>query len=81
VEAHLPTLNQEFKLGYIDDLIVRKLEGRERGTLQHADFAFHQGEYERLRAELEEAHQESLLPEVPTSRSALNSLLIRLRLG
>src|SRR6185503_10614286 len=35
VEAHLPTLNQEFKLGYIDDLIVRKLEGRERGTLQH----------------------------------------------
>ena len=81
VEANLRTLNQEFRLDYIDDLIARKLEGGERGTLKDADLAFHQGEYERLRSELEESYQKSQLPEAPTSRPALNNLLIRLRLG
>ena len=81
VEANLPALNQEFKLSYIDELVVRKMEGGESGTLQGPDLAFHQGEYERLRSQLEEAHQKSLLPEAPTSRAALNSLLVRLRLG
>ena len=81
VEANQPALNQEFKLSYLDDLIARKLEGGESGTLQEPDLVFHQGEYERLRSQLEKAYQESLLPEAPTSRSALNSLLIRLRLS
>lgn len=43
---------------------------------------FHQGEFERLRAELEEAHASSTLREVPseTTRGAINDLLVRVRL-
>ena len=37
-------------------------------------------EHERLRAELEAAHQSSSLPETPTARPALNDLLVRMRL-
>jgi hypothetical protein len=81
VQANLPMLNQEYKLRYIDDLIARKLEGGEGGTLQDADLSFHHSEYERLRSELEESYQKSQLPEAPTSRTALNSLLIRMRLA
>jgi hypothetical protein len=41
------------------------------------------GEYERLRAELQAAHETSQLPELATAaaRDALNELLIRLRCG
>ena len=81
VEANLPKLNQDFKLSYIDELIARKREGGEGGALEETNLSFYQSEYERLRSELEQAHQESLLPEAPTSRPALNDLLIRLRLG
>ena len=43
---------------------------------------FYQGEYERLLRELEQAAQDSALPEAPpTDQSALNEMLIRLRLG
>ena len=41
---------------------------------------FHRREYERLQGELEEAHSVSSLPETPTAKSALNDLLVRLRL-
>jgi len=41
---------------------------------------FYQAEYERLRAELEAAHQASTLPEAPTGRAALNELLVQVRL-
>lgn len=38
-------------------------------------------EYERLRAELEEAYHESKQPEAPSGAAALNDLLVRIRLG
>ena len=80
IESNLITLNQEFKLPYIPDLIARKLSGPEKSTLEVADFEFYQHEYQRLRSELEQAFQQSQLPESPSGRSALNDLLIRLRL-
>ena len=82
VEANLLHLNAEFKLPHIPDLVARKLGGPEQSVLADADMAFHQGEYERLRAELESAFQGSSLPEVPLpdARAALNELLVRLRL-
>ncbi len=79
IEANLVTLNQEFTLSYIDELIARKLSGPEKSTLEDTDIAFYQQEYERLRGVLEEAFQASHLPEAPPNRAALNDLLLRLR--
>jgi uncharacterized protein len=82
VEANLITLNDEFRLSYIADLVARKLAGPEKATLDDADVAFHEAEYERLRGELQSAHDASWLPEVPAeeTRAALNDLLVRIRL-
>jgi predicted nucleotidyltransferase len=80
VEANLVRLNEEARLGHVDDLIARKQTGPERATLDDGDVAFHRGEYERLVAELEAAYRASALPEGPTARPALNDLLVRLRM-
>ena len=81
IEANLVHLNEEARLSHITDLVARKLAGPEQSFLGDSDLAFHQNEYERLTAELELSHQTSQLPENPTSRPALNDLLVRLRLG
>jgi len=83
VEANLVTLNETFRLSYLPDLIARKLAGPEQSTLDGADLTFHQGEYERLRLELQAAHDASSLREMPDdlTRAALNDLLIRVRMG
>ncbi len=80
IEANLVTLNEEFKLPYIGELIARKLSGPEKSTLEDADIEYYQSEYERLRNELEQAYQSSQLTETPMANAALNDLLIRLRL-
>jgi len=80
VEANLQALNASFRLPYIPELIARKLEASEKGTIADADMAFHQKEYERLKSVLEQASLESKLPERPTGSEALNELLIRTRL-
>src|SRR5215213_11565310 len=67
VEANLITLNEQFRLPYIADLVARKLAGPEKSTLHDNDFAFHRAEYDRLRAVLEEAHQASRLPDAATA--------------
>ncbi|WP_184303952.1 nucleotidyltransferase domain-containing protein [Aporhodopirellula rubra] len=81
VEANLVKLNEDAKLPYLDELIAMKLEGPEKGTLESADLAFHESEYARLTGELESAYAASPLPEMPSSRDALNDLLVRLRLS
>jgi predicted nucleotidyltransferase len=79
VEANLICLNETAKLPYIPELIARKVAGSEKGRLDQADLAFHQGEYERLRSSLELAFNKSSLPEAPRGTNALNELLVRLR--
>ena len=81
VQANLGRLNESFKLANIPDLIERKVSGTEKGRLEKADLGFHQREYERLRAELEQAYQDSTLPEGPNGAAALHELLVRIRLG
>jgi predicted nucleotidyltransferase len=81
VEANLVRLAEEARLAHVTDLIARKLAGPERSVLDDSDLAFHQREYERLRAELESSYQASRLPEGPSASPALNDLLVRLRLG
>lgn len=83
IEANLLTLNAAFRLPFIDELVQRKLAGPEQLTLDDADIALHTSEYERLRAMLQEAHEASTLPELPSdvTRAALNDLLVRIRLN
>jgi len=80
VEANLLLLNEQAKLPYIGELVGRKMAGGERSKLADADVAFHQREYERLTAELEQAFQQSQLPEASSAQAGLNDLLVRLRL-
>ncbi|MEO6994606.1 MAG: nucleotidyltransferase domain-containing protein [Lacunisphaera sp.] len=83
IEANLVTLNETFRLPYLPDLIARKLGGPEQSNLADADIGFHEREYQRLRTELQAAHDESKLPEVPDdqTRRYLNDLLLRSRLA
>jgi uncharacterized protein len=79
VEANVVTLNEEFRLPYLPELVARKLHGPEKGTLQNAEVAFYEAEHLRLLAELERSAEQTLLPEAPAGRAALNDLLLRLR--
>ena len=83
IQSNLVTLNESFRLPQIPDLVARKLGGPEQSTLDDADLAFHEREYLRLRAELQQAHEACTLPEVPDERTQamLDALLIRLRMG
>lgn len=81
VEANLLTLNEEFNLPYISELVERKLQGSEQGTLKEKDIIFYQMEYERLLNELVEAAEESRLQQEPSGKELLHDLLLRLRLG
>ena len=80
VEANLLTLNDEYRLPWIPDLVARKAEGGEQGTLSGEDLAFHRAEFERLLARLDAEHERSTLPEAPISGDALHDLLVRVRL-
>ncbi len=82
IEANLLTLNEEFRLPYIADLVARKLAGPEKSKLEDADITFPESEYQRLRGELQAAHDASQLPELPdeATRKSLNELLLRVRL-
>lgn len=80
VQSNLVHLNDTFKLPYLRELIQRKTDGLEKGTLDVADMRFHEREYHRLVGVLESAHQSCRLPEKSTGRAALNGLLLRLRL-
>jgi hypothetical protein len=81
VEANLVPLASEAGLGWIDDLVARKVGGREKETLPDEDVAFHVAQVARLTALLDDAAAASGLPEIPTAGPALHDLLVRLRLG
>lgn len=80
IEANLLTLNDVFKLSYLPELVERKLHGAEKSVLDDTDFDFYAKEYERLRALLQTAFENSNLRETPEGKDALNDLLVRLRL-
>jgi predicted nucleotidyltransferase len=80
IEANLVTLNEAFRLPQIPDLVARKLSGPEKGTLPDDESGFHEAEYQRLVALLEDAAASSTLPDAPSARAALHDLLVRVRL-
>jgi predicted nucleotidyltransferase len=79
VEANLVRLNEDARLSHVTDLIARKRAGTEQSVLVDSNVQFHRREYERLRGQLEASYQACALPEAPTSRGALNDLLVQLR--
>lgn len=80
IEANLVTLNEDFKLSYIPELIERKRSGAEKETLDGADIDLYRSEYERLVRLLEEEQVKSSLPEKPSAHDDLNDLLVRVRM-
>ena len=80
IEANLIRLNETEKLPYVNDLIQRKIEGKEKELLTEADLGFYRAEYERLRAKLEQDYAASKLPDGPSGSAALHDLLVRVRL-
>lgn len=81
VEANLVTLNEDFQLPFLPELIERKRAGVEKQTLEDADFEFHERRFAELEEELKRASERSFLPDGPTARNALNDLLVRVRLA
>ena len=80
IEANLITLNEEFSLSCIPDLVARKTASYEKSKLHDPEIGFHRSEYERLVTLLEAEAERSRLPEQATCREALHDLLVRLRL-
>lgn len=81
VEANLIRLNETAKLPYIEELVARKTAGPEQSRLSGADLEFHEREYRRLVAELEQTGAQSRLPGTSTGLDALHDLLVRIRLN
>ena len=79
IEANIVRLNEGFRLSYIDELVARKVGGKEKETLSDNDYVVYDREYHRLREELQTAHDASSLREVPNAQDALHDLLLRLR--
>jgi predicted nucleotidyltransferase len=82
IEPNITVLNEEFRLNYIADLVARKVEGPEKSTLDDGDIDFYESEFIRLRSRLQQAFEDSPLPDTPSElgRAALNDLLVRVRI-
>jgi predicted nucleotidyltransferase len=81
IEANLITLNEDFRLPCVGELVSRKIQGAEKSKLEIPEIEFHQAEYERLITQLETAAAESKLPDETACQPALNDLLVRVRLS
>lgn len=79
VVANVTVLNEVFRLSQVNELVQRKRQGAEKMRLDNAEVAFHEQQFERLEAELNVAHDESSLPDGPTTTEALNDFVVRLR--
>ena len=80
IEANLVALNEDFRLPYIGELVYRKIHGAEKSQLEHSEMEFHQAEYNRLVARLEQEAAISSVRLEPDCREELNDLLVRIRL-
>jgi predicted nucleotidyltransferase len=81
VEANLGVLlGDRPDLAGIDELILRKRAGSEGLTIADTEADAHAARHDRLVAELGEARDASALPERPSTRRAIDDLIIRARL-
>lgn len=61
VQANLRTLNEEFRLPQIDELIHRKTNSPEKGSLAETELTFHRVEFARQKTLLETEGQKTSL--------------------
>lgn len=78
--ANITTLNERFRIEPIDDLVARKREGAEKMCLDAKDISAHDALLDGLENRLQEAHDRSRLPLEPTTVSALEDFVVRLRI-
>lgn len=84
INANLPHCNAAMgaeRLTWVDELIARKRNGAEQGTLSKPDLIFYEREYLRLRERLTMEAERSRLPDATTAKPALQDLLRRIREG
>ena len=79
VEANLLRLNEHFGFGFLDELIARKVGG-ENTSVGHLDWPFHEARLAELETRLDQAFQESKLPE-DRDRRPVHQFLVDLRLA
>jgi hypothetical protein len=80
VVANLAVLNDLFRSPEVDELVSRKRSGAEKMPLNAGEIAAHERRLDQLETDLELAFIESSLPNEPTTVSALNDFVVRLRL-
>lgn len=80
VESNLRRLNEYFRLSHIDELIQLRISGKEKELLAGQNLDWHAAEYERLCGLLNNAREQSSLPDEPSGRATLDDLLVRLRM-
>lgn len=81
IEANLRHLNAEYKIDRVDDLIAIKAGGKEQDTISPEAMAFHESQYLRLRARLEDEQTRTALPEQNSALGELSELLVRVRMA
>ncbi len=80
IEANLVTLANEYDEKWILPFVERKIHGREKEAIDSGDLAFHQGQVQRLEAQMRAEGETSSLPSEFTAKQELSDLLVRLRL-
>jgi uncharacterized protein len=79
--SNLPALNDIFRLTQVEELIVRKRQGKEKEPLSPQEIDGHDAALEKLEATLLQAHDASQLPGAAIGVDALEDLVIRARLA
>ena len=79
VEPNLRRLNEDHRLGFINDMIELKTNGSEDETLTNVDQKTLAQTFEKLTGDLEEACQNTHLPAYTDAADGLHDLLLRIR--
>jgi uncharacterized protein len=80
VVANITVLNELFQIREINELVERKRTGAEKMLLDDSEQRIHGALLDRLESELEKAAEGSVLPDEPTTATALDDFVVRLRL-
>ncbi len=80
VVANVTTLNEHFRLNEVSELVLRKQHGAEAMALDEREVEAYDERLGALERRLLKAHEQSRLPEEPTSTAALDDWVVTLRL-
>lgn len=79
--SNLPALNDIFQLSQVDELIARKRQGNEKVALSPDEIDMQDAALQSLEIALQQAYEESKLPDAATGVDALEDLVFRARLA